>query len=261
MRPRFLLFAIIAALILFCGTASPQLSKPSTEQVVVPPPPPGASALELEETADMLRARKDYSQALAYLRAAIRDDPKNAILFNKCGIVEIQLNDTSAARKDIKKALKLNPDYAEARNNLGVTYYMDRNYKKAIGEYEKAIKLRGNMASFYANLGAAWFARKKVDLAMEQYTRALQLDPGILLRTAQGGVAARIASPEDRAYYNYVLAKLFAKHGDVEQSIEFLRRAREQGYAHLQDVYKDPEFAFVRLDPRFTDMMADQVGK
>jgi Flp pilus assembly protein TadD len=48
------------------------------------------------------------------LREDIRQSPKNSVLFNKRGIVEIQLNDTSSARTDLKQALKLNPKYAEA---------------------------------------------------------------------------------------------------------------------------------------------------
>lgn len=261
MRPRVLLFAIPLAILLLYGSAPSQLTQQSTPQVTIPPPPAGASLVQLEETADILRARKEYSQALTYLRAAIRLDPKNAGLFNKCGIVEIQMNDQYGARKDFKKALKLNPKYAEARNNLGVTYYMDRNYKKAVREYSKATELNGNVASFYANLGTAWFARKKVDLAMQQYARALQIDPEVLLKSAQGGVAAQISSPEDRAHYTYVLAKLYAKQGDIDHSIEFLRKAKELNYAHINDVYKDSEFAYVRVDPRFAGMMMEEVGK
>lgn len=258
MRPRVLLFAILAALFLLCGNVYPQTPQQPSTQITVLPPPVTASAVELESTADLLRARKDYSQAITYFRAAILRDPKNAVLFNKCGIAEIQLNDAVAARKDFKKALKLDPKYAEARNNMGVTYYMERDYKKAIREYTKAIALRDDTASFYANLGTAWFSRKKIDLAMAQYAHALWLDPDVLLRSAQSGIAAKISSPEDRAHFNYVIAKLFAKQGDIEHSIEYLRRAKDQGYDHMQDVYKDSEFAFVRVDPRFTGVMVEQ---
>jgi tetratricopeptide (TPR) repeat protein len=255
------LTTILFVLLLVCGSASSQIAQQPTPQVTVPSPPANASALQLEQTADILRAHKEYSQALTYLRAAIRHDPKNAVLFNKCGIIEIQINDQFAARNDLKQALKLNPKYAEARNNMGVTYYMDHNYKKAIREYSKAIELREDVASFHANLGTAWFARKKLDLAMPQYVRALQIDPDVLINSAQAGVAAQISFPEDRAQYTYVLAKLYAKQGDIDRSIQLLRKAKELGYAHLSDVYKDSEFSFVRVDPRFADVMGEQVGK
>jgi tetratricopeptide (TPR) repeat protein len=260
MKLAVFLLAIVFAVFLFCGRASSQMAQQSNPQAI-PPPPAGASALQLEQTADILRARKDYSQSLTYLRAAIRHDPNNAVLFNKCGIVEIQINDLPAARVDLKKALKLNPKYAEARNNMGVTYYMERNYKKAIKEYSKAIELRADLASFYANRGTAWFARKQVDLATKEYAQALQIDPEVLINSSQGGIAAQISSPEDRAEYTYVLAKLYAKHGDIDHSIEFLRKAKELRYVHMNDVYKDAEFSFVRGDPRFAGMMMEGVGK
>lgn len=252
-----ILFMVLFALFPLCSHAYAQASQPSGAQISVPPPPDTASALQLEETADTLRARKDYQHAITYYRAALLQDPKNAVLFNKCGIAALQLNNTAAAKKDFKRALKLNPQYAEALNNMGAAYYMERNYKKAIREYSKAIVQRDDMASFYANLGTAWFARKKIDQAMEQFARALQLDPQVLLRTSQSGIAAQISSPEDRAHFNYVLAKLFARQGNIDQSVEYLRRAKELGFAHLNDVYKDPEFTAVRTDPRFTGAMLE----
>jgi tetratricopeptide (TPR) repeat protein len=258
MRFRVTLLAVICVLFLFCGAANAQADKPSTGDRVVLPPPAGASAVQLETTGDELRVQKDYEHAITYFEAAIRQDPKNAILYNKKGIAEMQLQNTAEAKKDFKKAFKLNPQYAEAANNLGAALYMERSYKKAIREYDKAIALKPSAASFHANLGTAWFARNKVEEAMKHYTEALKLDPEVLLRSSQSGVAAQISSPEDRAQYQFVLAKLFAKAGDVDHSIECLKRAKEAGYKQIDKVYKDPEFAAVRLDPRFSGVVGEQ---
>jgi tetratricopeptide (TPR) repeat protein len=258
MRYRIIMLIALCALFLFGGTAYAQTAQPSTGYQVVLPPPATASAIQLEATGDELRAHKDYEHAITYFRAAIVQDPKNAVLFNKCGIAEIQMQDTRAAKKDFKKALKLNPQYAEAANNMGASLYMERNYKKAIREYEKAIAIKSTTASFHANLGTAWFARNKVDEAMKHYAEAMKLDPEILLRSSQSGVSAQISSPEDRAQYQYVLAKLYAKSGDIDRSIECLKRAKEAGYTHMDKVYKEPEFAAVRVDPRFNGVMGEQ---
>lgn len=260
MRSRLLFLALLLALVLFCMPTYARADQVSDNKVIVPPPSSTASALQLEETADQLRARKDYNQAIAYYHAAMKQDPKNAVLFNKCGIAQLQLNDTGGAIKNFKKALKLHPNYAEAFNNLGAAYYMEKSYKKAISQYNKAIALRDYVATFHANLGTAWFARQKIDIAMQQYARALQLDPDVMLRTSQVGIAAQVSSPEDRAQLNFVLAKLYARQGDVERSIQCLRKAKDFGYSRMNDIYKDPEFAYVRNDPRFTGIM-DEVGK
>ncbi|MBZ5630543.1 MAG: tetratricopeptide repeat protein, partial [Acidobacteriia bacterium] len=110
-------------------------------------------------------------------------------------------------------------------------------------------------ASVHSNLGTAWFARRKIDKAMAEYERAFELDPGVLLRSSGSGVAARILSPEDRAYYSYVLAKMYAKRGDVERCLECLRKAKGEDYSRIKDVNRDPEFAIVRTDPRFVELM------
>ena len=63
-----------------------------------------------------------------------------------------------------------------------------------------------------------------------------------------------LASPEDRAHYSYMLAKLYAQHGDVERCLHCLRQAKEAGYSKLPEVHSDADFAVVRTDPRFNQL-------
>jgi hypothetical protein len=65
-----------------------------------------------------------------------------------------------------------------------------------------------------------------------------------------------MSRPEDRAHYDYVMARLYAKMGETERSLEYLRRAMEEGYKSINSVYKDQEFAGLRKDHRFTELMA-----
>jgi tetratricopeptide (TPR) repeat protein len=224
-------------------------------------PPAEASAAQLEQTADVLRARKAYDEALVYYAAALRKDPDNPVLHNKRGITELQLNNLKAAQKDFQRAIKKNSRYAEAYNNLGVVAYIQRNYKKAVRQYQKALQLQENSASVHSNLGAAWFAQRQIEKAMTEYARAVELDPDVLLRGSEAGVAARILSPEDRAYYSYLLAKMYAKRGDVERCLECLRKAKQDGYSHIKDANQEPEFAIVRADSRFVEVMGVPVTK
>jgi tetratricopeptide (TPR) repeat protein len=135
-------------------------------------------------------------------------------------------------------------------------YYEDRNYGKAIKYYDKAIALQADAAVFYNNRGAAYFNKKQYEKASLDYAKALELDPDIFEPSSRAGVQASIPSPEDRARYSYVLAKLYAKAGATDRSLHYLKRAMEDGYKGIGNVYKDSEFSALRKDPRFAELMA-----
>lgn len=220
------------------------------------PPSPSASVQELEARGDELRAQKAYFDALDYYQAALAKDPKNAQIYNKAGIAELQMHHFKQSRKHFEHAFKLDRQFADAYNNLGVVYYLEKKYGQAVKQYEKAIQLVSGVASYYSNLGAVYYSQKAWDKAAAAYGQALQLDPSIFERTSRTGIAAQLPSPEERAHFDYLLAKLFAKQNDRDRSLEYLRRALEDGYKAINDVYKDPEFEALRGDARFTQLMA-----
>ncbi len=236
----------------------------SSEQVEISPPPmrrigppsSTATAADLEQRGDALRSDKFYLDALDYYHAALAKEPKSARLYNKIGINELQMAKFKEARKDFERSIKCDRQFADAYNNLGVIYYLQKKYKKAIKQYENALKLRQDSGSYYSNLGAAYFSKKDYVKASFAYSQALQLDPDIFERTSHNGVLAQMSSPADRARFYYVLAKLYAKSGITDRSLQYLRRAMEEGYKGIDDVYKDSEFAGLRKDPRFTELMA-----
>jgi tetratricopeptide (TPR) repeat protein len=220
------------------------------------PPSPSASAEDLESRGDQLRAEKAYFDAIDYYRAALAKKPNSPQLYNKEGIAELMTQHFREAGKLFERALRSDHSYADAYNNLGVIDYEAKKYGRAIKQYKQAIKLQAGSASFFSNLGAAYFARKDFVEAVTAYAQALQLDPGVFDRTSHAGVSAQLASPDDRAHYDYVLAKLYAKIGAAERSLEYLKKAMEEGYKKVNDVYTDPEFAVLRKDTRFTELMA-----
>jgi hypothetical protein len=87
----------------------------------------------------------------------------------------------------------------------------------------------------------------------------MEIDPDVFERTSRGGVQAQLPSPEDRARYDYTVARLYAKMGFSDQSLEFLRKAMEEGYKDFNNVYKDEDFAALRKDKRFTELVATKV--
>jgi tetratricopeptide (TPR) repeat protein len=216
---------------------------------------------ELEKAADHARASKNYDQAILYFQAALRKDSKNSALYNKLGLAQLKNNELRAARLSFEHAAKLNPKSADAVNNVGAVDYMNKNYGAAAKHFKKAVALNETRASFHVNLGAAWFSQKKLERALAEYTRAIELDPDALKQESRAGVVAQISSPEERARYSYMLAKIYAKLGDVDGCLQCLRKAKEEGYRDLANVYKDEEFSRMRQNPKLHEVVAPPTAK
>jgi tetratricopeptide (TPR) repeat protein len=226
---------------------------------LVDPPSPDATAQQLEARADELRSVKLFLDALDYYRAALAKQPKSARLLNKIGITELMMQRYRDAKRSFDLAVRADHKFADAYNNMGVVYYEGQKYSAAVREYRRAIALDGQSASFYNNLGAALFAKKDFEPSVKAYSRAMELDPDVFERTSHTGVQAQLPGPEDRARYDYTVARLYAKMGFSERSLEYLRKAMEEGYKDFKNVYKDVEFAELRKDKRFTELMAMKI--
>jgi len=252
----------LAVLLSFSISLPAQVSHSDQLQVVPPllrtvdPPKPDATIADLEATADQLRMQKMYLDALDYYHAALSKEPNSARLLNKIGIAELMMQRYREAKKTFEQTIKADHKFADGYNNLGVVYYEEKKFGPAVKQYRRAIALDGASASFYSNLGAALFAKKEFEPAVQAYQKAVEIDPDVFERTSRGGVQAQLPSPEDRARYDYTVAKLYAKMGFSDRSLEYLRKAMEAGYKELKNVYKDEEFAELRKDKRFTELMA-----
>jgi tetratricopeptide (TPR) repeat protein len=230
--------------------------------------------MQLEIQADKLRAEKSFADAMDYYRAALKKAP-SAGVWNKIGITELQAGHYKPAIKSFDRAIKLDSNLAEAYNNRGAVYYIQgaqrqaaalragkstpggtrKDYRKAVREYQRALAIQEDNASYHSNLGTAFFAMKDFPGAMNEYARAMQLDPEVFERRSQTGVAAQMSSPEDRAHYSFVLARMYAKAGYFDRALLYLRKALEDGYKNMAQVYQDQEFATLRKDPRFSELM------
>jgi tetratricopeptide (TPR) repeat protein len=231
---------------------STQTSPVSTEEgslLRVPPPAENASAQELEENGDRLRAQKAYLDSIDYYRAAMKK-ADSAALHNKAGISYFLLQRDREAKKEYERAIKLDKDYPEAHNNLGALLYNERRYGRAVKEYKKAIKLKDNSASFHKNLGTAYFSQKDFDRASREYQRAMEIDPTVFDRGASGGVAINLISSNDLGHFHYVMAQMYGQHGNAEKCRYYLAKANEEGYP-IKDALHDSVFAGLRKDPAF----------
>ena len=229
-------------------TAAPAVSRTYAPRPSEVPPP-----ITIEMRGDILMARKMYREAAEMYKTGPTD---SAVLANKIGIAYHQMLDLNNARKYYERALKLRPDYAEAINNLGTIYYARKSYRRSITEYKKALRFTPDSASILSNLGTSYFARKNYDLAFATYQQALKLDPDVFEHRSAMGILLQERSVVERAKYHYYLARTYAKAGDVEHTLLYIRKSLEEGFKDRSKFQHDPEFALVRNNPEFKSILS-----
>jgi len=219
------------------------------------------SVAELEKAGELCRIHKDYEGAIQYFREAVHKNRKSATLRNKLGLAELQAGQSDVARSDFEAAAKLNPKYADAFNNVGAVYYMQNKPGPAAKYFKKAVALDETRATFHVNLGAAWFNQKKFERAINEYTRALELDPQVMEEHSRIGVSAQVTNTEERGKFYYMLAKIQAKRGDLDGCLVCLKKAKDNGYRDLGNVYKEEEFSRLWSDERLAQLVPPTVAR
>src|SRR6202047_3431345 len=218
---------------------------------------PANHQLSGEEIGDLYMARKQYREATEQYRSLSAQDPRNAVYLNKLGIALHQQTALGAALKYYERAVKANPRYADAENNIGTIWYQRKKYGKAIRAYQKAIKMRDDMPVLYSNLGYAYFSQGKYEDSIVAFRTALAKDPQFFERgSSRTGSILQDRSVPDRGRFYFLLAKSFAEAGNLERAILYLRKSKEEGYAQINEVKKDPAFAALLTDPVVIDLLA-----
>ncbi|MCU1242614.1 MAG: hypothetical protein JWO71_3340 [Candidatus Acidoferrum typicum] len=226
-------------------------------QVSNAPASPAARQISGEELGDLYMARKQYREATEQYRSLSDQNPHNAVYLNKLGIALHQQTALTAALKYYERAVKANPQYADAENNIGTIWYQRKKFSKAVRAYQKAIKMRDDMPVLYSNLGYAYFSQGKYDDSIAAFRTALAKDPQFFERgSSRTGSILQDRSVPDRGRFYFLLAKSFAEAGNLDRAIFYLRKSKEEGYAQINEVKKDPAFAALLDDPVVIDLLA-----
>jgi tetratricopeptide (TPR) repeat protein len=211
-------------------------------------------ALSPETRGDIYMARKRYMEAVDMYR---QGPANSAVLANKTGIAFHQMLRLDLAKKNYLRAIKLDPKYSEAINNLGTIYYAGKDYSRAIKYYKRALKDNPSSASVYSNLGSAYFSRKDYKSATLCYERALQLDPDVFEHHSNFGTLMMERTVQERATFHLYMAKMYAKSGANERALIYLRKALEEGVKDRDKIPGIPEFAALKADPAFVQLLAE----
>lgn len=254
LKPRrwtlFLPFLAASSLGLLWAQTAPgagqTLPPASPVQPKVPPTP--------EQMGDSLLGHQRYQEAIA---AYSKSPQMTAVIWNKMGIAyQMMFNDTEASRC-YKESLKLNPENAQVLNNLGTVYASMKLFGQADRMYRKAVKLDPQSAIILKNYGTNLLAEHKYNKGWEMYQQALAVDPEVFA-DRDGPTVEDPSGIRERGAMNYYMAAGCARAGYLDCALQYLRMALDEGFTTRKKVEADSEFASLRGNPAFKQLLAEQ---
>jgi tetratricopeptide (TPR) repeat protein len=179
---------------------------------------------------NVYREQQEYGQALAAYQRAIDLDPADAFPHYGLGVVYREQKEYGQAIAAYGRAIDLDPDDASTYRGRGITYSLLEAWAEAAADYLHALELDPDQGWVYASL-AGIYRRQGVE---DQYTAFLQ--------------EARQRIPPDA---NYLQACLASIAGEADTAITYLVRALEQDPDDRDWASRDPDFHWIRDDPRY----------
>lgn len=250
------ILAVLAAL----GIQTPGAFTQNSADVQVPvlPPQPATTAPRFQPTpeqlGDSLLAQKRYQAAIeAYKKSPADSDD----VWNKMGIAYQMMFNLDDATRCYQRSLKLNPKNARVLNNLASVYDSQKDLVGADRLYRKALKLDPKSAMILRNLGTNLLAQHKFKRGWEDYQAALAIDPNVF-GDNNGPRIDNPASVQERGAMNFYMAKGCVRAGQNDRAIEYLRMALNEGYTNPKKIAADNEFAALRGNPAFEELLAAQ---
>ena len=250
---RWILAAALAAL----SFAAPWLL-PAQEEGQAPVPATAATPSPIQPTpeqiGDSLSARQRYLAAIA---AYAKAPQRTAGIWNKMGIAYQMMFNSRDATRCYRESLKLDPGNPDVLNNLGTIYASQKQYGQADRMYRKALKLDPRSAITLKNLGTNYLAQHKYNKGWQAYQKALAIDPQIFTAHTSPSVE-NPSDVQERGAMNYYMAAGCARAGYADCAVQYLRLALDEGFTTRKKVLIDSEFASLRSNPAFQQLLAEQ---
>jgi tetratricopeptide (TPR) repeat protein len=254
---------MVSAALLTLSVALPRiLPAQAKDQPPAPvPTPPAAQAAPpahaqptAEQVGDSLTARQRYQAAIA---AYSKAPQMTADIWNKMGIdYQMMFNSKDAARC-YRESLQIDPHNAEVLNNLATVYASLKEYGQADRLYRKALKYNPHSALILKNLGTNLLVQHRYNKGWEAYQQALAIDPQVFADRGAPSVEDP-SSVQERGAMNYYMAAGCARAGQTECALQYLRMALDEGFTTRKKVANDSEFASLRDNPAFKQLLAEQ---
>ena len=203
----------------------------------------------------------DTEKAIHHLGTALQMDPNLVEAYNNLGIALMQEGRIEAAISQFQKALQLNQDFILAENNLRRALAIQKELATEIWRLQDLLKDNPDNVELHFQLGNLYFRKGDQRQAMQRYKKALQLDPkfvpalnNLALVTAANKEYYKALTvfldilnyaPDD-AETHYNIACMYSRLKRVDESIEWLQKAIDKGYANWESIKRDSDLDNIR---------------
>jgi serine/threonine-protein kinase len=188
-----------------------------------------------------LAATGRKQDSIREIRLARAIDPKSLIINANVGFLYYLAGDYNRAEEAEKNTIQMDPSFVAAHGYLGQIYVEKKQYAEAIDEFRTAASLSPGDVAGQADLAHAYAISGKRREADE------------ILREMQGAEGKKYVSAYD-------FAVVYAGMRDVDKTLEWLEKGYEERNGRLVNLAVHPQFAFLRPEPRFQNILKKMWG-
>jgi len=188
--------------------------------------------------ANYLSSMGRHEEAIAAIKRAQALDPVSSIVGLDVARTFYFARQYDQAVEQCLKVFETDPSFYRIGDWLALAYEQQGLYDKALAAHLKGLTVRGVrpetmtvLKKAYAASGWKGFWRKQLELT-------------------QAEARERYVSP-------YFMARIYARLGERDQALEWLRKAYDRHSNYLVVLKVEPLFDPLRSDPRFTELLRD----
>ncbi|MFB3923398.1 MAG: tetratricopeptide repeat protein [Terriglobia bacterium] len=163
-----------------------------------------------------------FDKAEEHYRAALRLDPNSVESHFNYGVLLLNQGKYQQAEEAFRSALKTDPQHAGAHLNLGDILQREGKLEQAVTEFRSAIAAKPDFPQAHFNLGRILINQRKFKEGIEELAKAVDTK-----------------DQASQPTYAYALGAAYARSGDRENALRYMRQARELAIAQRQTGLQD----------------------
>jgi serine/threonine protein kinase/tetratricopeptide (TPR) repeat protein len=202
------------------------------------------------------------AEALQAFQHAIDANPFYWFNYNTLGNAYFQFGDNEHALKAFQRVTELAPNLPNGWTNVGSVQHQLGKWNESVPAFRKALELQPSAAA-YSNLGTSYFFQERYDEARLNFEKAVNLSPQRADLVGNLADCYRWLGQREKASATYEhaislalqslqtnprdaesasdLGVFYAKKGDVDKGLDYIRRAREVNPANVNFLYKEAQ--------------------